>query len=262
MSLDGQLAAEPPAGAAVIVVNFPMTQGAQFDWHTHDDHQLAWALKGVLIVLTDTSSYVLPPTRALWIPAGLRHETRSSGVATMRSLYLRPDRCPLTWSEPTAVAISPLVAELISYLGDDLVHGEPRARAEALLFDLLTPVWIATVDLTLPLDPRAREVADGVLASPGDGRSLASWGREVGASQRTLSRAFVAGTGLSFGRWRTRARLQVALPLLAAGSPVSAVAHRVGYQASSAFVEAFRKETGVTPGEYFRSAAVGRRPGA
>jgi AraC-like DNA-binding protein len=42
---------------------------------------------------------------------------------------------------------------------------------------------------------------------------------------------------------------------------VSAVAHRVGYQTSSAFVEAFRKETGVTPGEYFRSAAAGRRPG-
>lgn len=262
MSLDGQLAGGPQAGAAVIVVNFPMTQGAQFDWHTHEDHQLAWALKGVLIVLTDAASYVLPPTRALWIPAALRHETRSSGVATMRSLYLRPDRCPLTWSEPTAVAITPLIAELIGYLGGDLVHGAPRARAEALLFDLLTPVSLATVDLTLPLDPRAREVADAVLASPHDARDLASWGREVGASQRTLSRAFVAGTGLSFGRWRTRARLQVALPLLAAGLPVSAVAHRVGYQTSSAFVEAFRKETGVTPGEYFRSAVVGRRPGA
>src|SRR4249920_2276990 len=52
-----------------------MPPGTRFDWHTHEDHQLAWAASGVLTVLTADATWVLPPTRALWIPAGLPHET-------------------------------------------------------------------------------------------------------------------------------------------------------------------------------------------
>jgi len=48
-------------------------------------------------------------------------------------------------------------------------------------------------------------------------------------------------------------RLQAALPLLATGEPVANVARRVGYDTASAFVAAFRRETGLTPGAYFTS---------
>ena len=51
----------------------------------------------------------------------------------------------------------------------------------------------------------------------------------MGASERTLARAFVAEAGVPFGRWRTLMRLQAALSMLAAGEPVSRVAGRVGY---------------------------------
>jgi AraC-like DNA-binding protein len=74
----------------------------------------------------------------------------------------------------------------------------------------------------------------------------------VGASGRTLAREFVAEAGVPFGRWRTLLRLQAALPLLAAGQPVSRVAGRVGYENPSAFVAAFRRQTGLTPAAYFR----------
>jgi AraC-like DNA-binding protein len=49
-------------------------------------------------------------------------------------------------------------------------------------------------------------------------------------------------------------RLRAALPRLAAGDPVSVVAGEVGYETPSAFVAAFRRETGVTPATYFRAA--------
>ena len=42
-----------------------------------------------------------------------------------------------------------------------------------------------------------------------------------------------------------------ALPLLAQGLPMETVAHRVGYSSASAFVAAFRRAVGVTPGAYF-----------
>jgi AraC-like DNA-binding protein/quercetin dioxygenase-like cupin family protein len=238
--------------AAIVVATFPMPAGLVFDWHTHPDHQLAWAASGVLTVRTKEAAWVLPPTRALWIPAGLRHETLSDGAATMRSAYLRPGLCPITWTEPTPVTASSLLAELIGYLEATDLEPDRRARAEAVLVDLLQPVAMTTIDLRKPADNPARRVADQLAADPADGRTLAEWGREVGASERTLARAFLAGTGISFGRWRTRLRLQAALPELASGEPVANVARHVGYESDSAFVQAFRRETGITPAMFYR----------
>lgn len=73
----------------------------------------------------------------------------------------------------------------------------------------------------------------------------------MGASARTLARAFAAETGLTFQQWRTHARLRAALPMLAHNAPLESVAHRVGYRSASAFVAAFRREVGATPGDYF-----------
>ena len=119
MSQDGQgrddycAAQGASPAAAVIVATFPMPAGLVFDWHTHTDHQLAWAVSGVLTVRTRESAWVLPPTRALWIPAGLPHETLSAGTTTMRSAYVRPAMCAIGWTLPTPVSASPLLAELI-----------------------------------------------------------------------------------------------------------------------------------------------------
>ncbi len=245
-----------PGGFAVTVATFPMAAGSVFDWHTHVDHQLAWASSGVLTVITSAGTWVLPPTRALWIPAGLPHETMSSGQATMQTLYIRPDLCPISWPQPTPVAARQLLAELIGYLDSEPLDETRRARAEAVLVDLLEPVTMATIEVRLPVDERAREVAEALRGNPADRRTLGEWGRHVGASGRTLARSFLADTGVPFGRWRTLLRLQAALPALAAGEPVSNVARHVGYETPSAFVAAFRRETGLTPAAYFRPAAA------
>jgi AraC-like DNA-binding protein len=235
-----------------------MPAGTRFDWHVHEDHQLAWAASGVLTVLTADATWVLPPTRALWIPAGLPHETASATRATMRTLYITPGLFPVSWTEtdqPTPVAASPLIAELIGYLGDNDLDPPQRAHAESLLADLLTPVPVTTIQVRLPSGRPAREVAELLRANPADQRTLREWGRHVGASERTLARAFASGAGVPFGHWRALLRLQAALPMLAAGERVSRVAGRVGYDTPSAFVAAFRRETGQTPAAYFRARA-------
>lgn len=247
MSRDGQ------DNTAVFVVTFPMQAGQVFNWHVHDDHQLAWAASGVLTVRASSRAWVLPPTRALWIPAGLRHETLSAGTATMRTLYIRPRLCPISWPDFTPVAASPLLAELIGYLEDQSLDPRRRQHAETVLTDLLQPVPMTAVDVPMPAAGPAAQVARALAASPADGRTLAQWGRAVGASDRTLARSFLAGTGLSFGRWRARLRLQAAIGELAAGQPVGNVARHVGYESASAFVAAFRRETGQTPAAYFVS---------
>ena len=112
---------------------------------------------------------------------------------------------------------------------------------------------MAAIELRMPRDPRALDVAAALVREPACRRTLGQWGREVGASERTLARAFQAETGVSFGRWRTQLRLQAALPTLAEGGSVASASDRAGYESPSAFVAAFRRETGMTPAEYFRA---------
>ena len=50
----------------MIVVTFPMPAGLVFDWHTHTDHQLAWAASGVLMVRTGDATWVLPGHGPAW----------------------------------------------------------------------------------------------------------------------------------------------------------------------------------------------------
>ncbi len=87
------------------------------------------------------------------------------------------------------------------------------------------------------------------IAAPG---SLADLARTSGASVRTIERAFLDQTGMTFGRWRQQARLLEAIRLLGEGTQVTAVAMSVGYRSPSAFVAAFKKCLGRTPAQYFR----------
>jgi len=235
----------------VAIATAQIPGGVAFDWHTHPVHQFAWARTGVLTLTTPDGTWVLPPSRALWIPAGVPHVLGSSGAATSRSLYIRPRQCPVAWTAPTVVRVSELLGHLIDHLADPDLAADARARAEAVLIDLLEPLDVTTIAVPVPADDRARRVADGLRAHPADPRGLAAWGRTVGASGRTLARIFLAQTGMSFGHWRAQLRMAAALPLLADGMTVTAVAHRVGYGSASAFVAAFRRAVGVPPGRYF-----------
>jgi AraC-like DNA-binding protein len=249
MSSDGQAPrlAVPPG----LVIDLGPRDG--FDLHTHDHHQIALAARGVLVVGVAHTSWVLPRNRALWIPAGVPHTAEASGQTTMLSTYVDPKRCPVPWAEPTVVAASGLLGELVAHLSQPALSLGERQRAEAVLWDLMIPLPITTLSPALPVDERARRVADGLLEDVTDHRTLAAWGRDVGASARTLARLFVAETGMGFERWRSTARLAAALPLLAQGSSVNATAYGVGYASPSAFVAAFRREVGTTPADYFRA---------
>jgi AraC-like DNA-binding protein len=233
-------------GQALMVLSVTMPKGEWFDWHVHPENQFAWAAEGMLTVQIGDAAYVLPPSRALWIPAGTRHRTGAASASSMHSIYFGGRQ----WVEPTVVAVGPLLAELIRHLADLTLPSAPRRRAEAVLRDLLVPVPVSTIHVPA-VSPRLALIAQSLTDDPADDRDLAGWGRLVGASSRTLARAFVAETGMTFGAWRTQVRLLASLPLLAAGMPVATVARRVGYATPSAFVAAFRRVTATTPGAYF-----------
>jgi AraC-like DNA-binding protein len=181
------------------------------------------------------------------MPADLPHTLSPIGSADATTLYVDPARCPIRWSEPTVVAVDDLVLALVDRLLDRTLTAAARTRSERVLFDVLQPMAVDDLALALPTDERAKRVAEALLVDPSDNRTLAAWGRTVGASERTLMRAFRAGTGLGFQEWRTRARLTLALRLLLTDASVTSIASSVGYATTSSFCAAFHRAMGAPP---------------
>jgi AraC-like DNA-binding protein/quercetin dioxygenase-like cupin family protein len=264
MSPERQTAERPAARAvgerqtAIELASFAMERGESFDEHAHESHQLAWVRDGVLMVSVGDRHWMLPPSLALWLPAETPHvSTAIRSAATMQGIYLPADLLP-EWTEPVPVAVDPLLRELIDFLCQDDVPAAARAKAEALVPELLQPAESLAIEVPMPRDERAVRIADALVAEPADDRDLAEWGRHAGASARTLTRIFAAETGLGFSQWRSRLRLRASLAHLADGESVSATAIRVGFASPSAFIAAFNQLTGTTPGAYFANLAQSR----
>jgi AraC-like DNA-binding protein len=231
--------------------------GYDLPGHTHDWHQLIYGTQGVMSVYTAQGAWVVPPHRAVWVPAGIEHRIEMSGSVWMQTLYLAADLSQTLPRICCAVNVAPLLRELILHvirLGTLDRRVPVQARLLDVLLDQLDALPTIPVQLPMPRDKRAARVADRLRAHPSAPGSLKQLTRIAGASMRTIERLFVTETGLTFGKWRQQLRLLEALRLLAAGRPVTAVALDVGYDSPSAFIAMFRRTLGTTPNRYFASS--------
>lgn len=247
--------AQAPA-EAISVRSLALTypSGYRVPPHSHEWPQLVFAASGVLTVTTARGAWVVPPLRAVWAPAGVRHQLDATGEVALRTLYLRPDRAPVLAADCAVIHVAPLLRELILDVVElgVLYDREPTHEARlSLLGELMRRARQTPLSAPLPRDPRALVAAERVLARPAADETLEQLAAGCGASPRTLERIFRAETGLSFGRWRQQTRLLGALRLLGAGHPVGRVAERVGYSSASAFVAMFTRTLGRPPGSYF-----------
>lgn len=226
-----------------------LAPGGTIDVHRHDNHQIAYAGRGVLAVTTDAGSWVAPANRAIWIPAGAVHAHRAHGELRLHLVGLPVTDNPLGLTAPAVLTVDPLLRELIlEYTRDHDAGDSPeRVRLRAVLLDRLRVSSQQPLYLPAPSDPRLKALCDLLHADPADDRTLAALGKKVGASDRTLSRLFRADLGMTFPQWRTQLRLYHALMLLADGAPVTAVAHQCGWSSASAFIDIFRQAFGHTP---------------
>lgn len=230
-----------------------LAAGGEIEAHRHDDHQIVYAGRGVLTVTTSAGSWVAPANRAIWVPAGTVHAHQAHGELALHLVGLPLPEDPLHLDTPTVLAVSPLLRELIitcTATEDD--NSPQRTRLRAVLLDQLRISVQQPLHLPTPSSPLLRTVCDLLRADPSDNRTLAALGREVGASDRTLSRLFSKDLGMTFPQWRTQLRLHRALVLLAEQTPVTEVAHRCGWSSPSAFIDVFRRAFGHTPGTHAR----------
>ncbi|NUT47719.1 MAG: helix-turn-helix transcriptional regulator [Saccharothrix sp.] len=235
-----------------------LAPGAGIDAHRHDDHQIVYAARGVLAITPDRGSWIAPATRAIWVPAGTVHAHPAPGELELLLVGLPPTDNPLGLAEPGVLAVGPLLRELIlAYTRPPHDDTPERRRLRAVLLDQLRASPQQPVHLPAPTDPRLRELCAILGDDPADNRTLAALGARVGASDRTLARLFKADLGMTFPQWRTQLRLHRALVMLAEDAPVTTVAHACGWSSTSAFIDAFRRVFGHTPGTHHRRHRTG-----
>ena len=228
--------------------------GARLNRHSHAWGQLVFASAGVMRVATEREAWLVPPTKAIWVPAGLDHQILMRGEVAMRTLYIAPQRAEGLAASPTALEVAPLLRELILHIlqiGMLTPTQREHDRLAGLLIDLLLQARPQDLSLPLPRDRRARHLADHLQNHPDDRLELALLAKQAGASLRTLQRLFPKETGLTLEAWRQKARLIHSVASLASGASVTEAALDCGYQSVGAFISAFTRQFGTTPGRYF-----------
>jgi len=236
--------------------------GEQIPEHCHAEAQLIYAVSGVMTVQTAAGRWVVPPERAVWVPALETHSIRMTGTVGMRTVYIRVEQAREMLAECSVVHVSPLLREIVLRIMDlpDAYGPDTReTRLVAVFLDEIRAADQVPLHLPLPSDRRLRRITNALRDQPGDPRTLAQWSHTAGGSERTLARAFARETRMTFGQWRHQARLLGALELLALGCSVTATALELGYDSPSAFIATFRRALGTTPGRYFdnRRATTG-----
>jgi AraC-like DNA-binding protein/quercetin dioxygenase-like cupin family protein len=244
-------------GDGVHLVARHYRKGVRLDPHMHREAQLVYAARGTMQVTTPEGRWLVPPDRAVWVPARLEHAIDVLADIEMRTLYfdlawLKRERRSESLKSEFVVRVSPLLHQAILGLFDGRNNKE---RTELLLRLAMLELHHAEDSATfipLPHEARCRRAADIVLGDPAASHEIEALAERVGTSARTLSRLFSAETQLSFKSWCQRARIAAAIEKLSTQADVSVkqLASELGYASVPAFSHAFRQVTGKTPTQF------------
>ncbi|MEM0929200.1 MAG: helix-turn-helix transcriptional regulator [Pseudomonadota bacterium] len=240
---------------AVVGLSDEYEDGFHDPKHCHREVQLLYACNGVMSVVADGMAIILPPQRALWIPAKMVHEVSCRGPVSLRTLYIEPS---VSCRDSTChiVEVGPLLRALILEISEIGLSSDSESRNRAIIDLTLTELSCApriSHVAPMPRDARLLRVCNQILEQSADKRKLDDFATIAGMSRRCFTRNFKHETGMSFNFWRQQVRLQNALSLLLTGDSVGSAARKVGYESTSAFSLAFFRTYGVTPGQYGRS---------
>ncbi|HXT87451.1 MAG TPA: helix-turn-helix transcriptional regulator [Verrucomicrobiae bacterium] len=247
--------------AEIVGLKREYPDGYSYPRHFHNRDQLVYASKGVMTVRTSAGMWIVPPLRAVWIPARTPHEVRMSGAVSLRTLYFRPRRAQRLGRSCSVVNVSSFFKELILFACQfEALSLKKREEANLIhvIMDQMKKVQVIALQLPSPEDARAQRVAEMLSENPGDEHKMEEICKAAGGSKRTIERLFLKETGISLGKWHQQSRLVQALQLMAKEEKISTAAAGAGYSTPSAFISAFRNALGTTPGKYFRQRPARR----
>lgn len=259
--------------------------------HAHAWAQIAYSATGVVRVSAARGTFLVPPSRAVWIPPGVQHAIASIEDCELRTIYLhqaagasgpraalaagpaRPDPADGTeprqdddidasaiWSVCRVLEVTELLRALLLALPtvpDDVALPPEDLDRERLIAPLVVNELCRArpipLGVPLPAEKRLRALCEAILDDPGRHDTLDDWSRDAGASARTLARLFRQELDTSFHQWRQQAVLARALTLAAQGWPMNRIAATLGYASPSAFSAMVRRSVGAPPSRFFSS---------
>lgn len=230
--------------------------------HRHARAQFLFAVRGTMAVRATRCAWIVPTSRALWIPAGAVHEIEMHGEVEMRTVYVDPDAAAPLWQHCVVLEVTPLLRELMIRVCDQ-TPGTSVAVTTGALARLLTEE-IATstpcaLDLPLPESADLVSICRNAMADLAQRRPVGVDAARIAQSARTVHRRFARETGISFARWKQQARVLEAIRRLSLGVPVTTVALDMGYDSPGAFATMFRRALGMPPRDFVK-ALRGRVP--
>lgn len=215
-------------------------------------------------VRTARRTWIVPPSRALWVPARTVHEIQMYGVVRMHSLYVDAENEKGMASECQVLEVSPLMRELIVRAAG-VATDEDDSMVQALVIPLLLAEMRrlprCALDLPFPESADLVDLCESLLEELADADRRQAEDRTPQMSRKTLYRRFLQETGVTFARWKKQAMLLESVRRLVEGSAVTAIAIDLGYESASAFSAMFRRSLGMSPREFAamaRSNAAGR----
>jgi AraC-like DNA-binding protein len=249
-----ELQAAAPLPVSGVAADYPA--GLEVEEHSHACCQLLYAVQGVLEVRAGSGRWVVPPTRGVWLRSGVPHALRMRGAVQVRSLFVDAGAAADLPDTNCVIEVSPLLRELISEVARWPVPsqrgGRDRLVVELLLQELRQPA-IVPLHLPWPQDARMAGVCRALAEGGGEAgmaATAADWAARLAMGEKTFHRHFQQATGLSFGRWRQRARLLSSMQALLDGRPIVQVALEAGYESHSAYSLAFRRHFGMPPSAF------------
>ncbi|CDM57709.1 MULTISPECIES: AraC family transcriptional regulator [Rhizobium] len=250
-----RLAAIEAASEPVYAIPSEYPAGYHVKPHRHSRAQFVYARAGVVMVSSVQGRWMVPPQHALWIPAGLVHMVDMLGDVTMLSAYVAPNALA---DPPTAirvVALTDLARALIIEAAAS-PSGATSGRHDlvmALLLEEVLRLPDRPLGLPFPSDARLAALCRGFIENPSARLLIDDWAERLAMSRRAFTRFFRKETGISLSTWRQQAAVFTALPRLAAGEAVTAVAIDLGYDSVAAFTTMFRRMLGAAPRAYFKA---------
>ncbi|WP_193160112.1 AraC family transcriptional regulator [Serratia ureilytica] len=212
--------------------------------------KLMYSMKGLVEIKIENNIYLSTPEYAIWLPVNTEHESVAKSAINYVILHVSPSLCQSLPSKPQTLRLNKVAKAVLADFSERHIGYPQTSQDQTLVTALLEQLALSErFDSYLPLgsDDVIKIMTEKMSAAPHHLNTLAQWSGMLGLSERTLSRRFLAATGISFNEWKLRSKTLTAMTLLQEGRAVKYVASTLGYNDPSAFIAMFRRQTGQSP---------------
>lgn len=209
--------------------------------HAHPVPHVVYVASGAATVTVDEDPVTLRAREAIWLAPDVPHAVRVRHAGMVLGPMLEPDVVPAGRAQALG-ELPALVDIMTTVLGAGPSTVQQIMPFRLAIGALLRRIGRSHFPLRLPEHPTARSLASDAIDSDG---TLEELSRRHHLSSRQVQRIFLEETGLTFTRWRSRARMNRGIAYLHGGGDLSEAAHIAGYRTRAGLLRALSRETGI-----------------